>query len=178
MIDRAYFFDGIRDRLAGGHLTQTQVNGLEFLLIKLDVWNFDPRWAAYMLATVWHETGGEMQPNAEKGSPSYFAKKKYGFQWRGRGYVHLTWRENYEKFGKVMLADLLGDPERALEPDMAWEIMRIGMVKGLFTGRRLDQYFNDEITRWSAARAIINGTDCADKIAGYANIFFDSIREG
>lgn len=178
MIDRKYFFDEVRERLSPDGLTQSQVDGFEFLLARIEDSDLDPRWSAYMLATAWHETGYEMQPNSEKGSKRYFSRKRYGFKWRGRGYVHLTWQENYERFNKVTGIDLVSDPERALEPEAAWEIMLVGMTKGMFTGRRLAQYFNDEMTRWSAARAIINGTDCADKIAGYANVFFDAMREG
>lgn len=177
MIDQKYFFDEVRRRLSGGHLTLSQVDGFEFLLGKIDETELDPRWSAYMLATAWHETGFEMQPNSEKGSEAYFAKKKYGYQWRGRGYVHLTWESNYEKFGRILSIPLVEDPDWALEPETAWEIMLVGMTKGLFTGVGLAKYFNDEVTRWSAARAIINGTDCADKIAGYATIIFDAMKE-
>lgn len=177
MIDRKYFFDEVRRRLSGGHLTQSQVDGFEFLLGKIDETELDPRWSAYMLATAWHETGLEMQPNSEKGSVAYFARKKYGHQWRGRGYVHLTWYDNYVKFRDLIGVDIVSDPDKALDQETAWKIMLVGMVKGLFTGVGLEKYFNDEVTRWSAARAIINGTDCADKIAGYATIIFDAMKE-
>ena len=61
MIDRKAFFDAVRRAPANGHLTVGQVDGMGRIL---DEWErralTDVRWLAYMLATVWHETGAKM----------------------------------------------------------------------------------------------------------------------
>ncbi len=178
-IDRKKFFDGYR--AAFGKLEQGQVDGLEFLLGKLEV---DPdilwlSWAAYMLATVKHETGDTFRPIKEFGRGK---GKKYGIPTRsgkiyyGRGYVQLTWERNYLIMGPYVGEDLASHPDRALDPDVAYNIMSVGMRKGMFTGRKLSDYLNAESRDYQNARRIINSVDCAEKIARYA-VRFEEILE-
>ena len=66
LFDKKIFFDEIRP-LFGGVLTESQVQGMEYIL---DVWSLeypeeDLRWLAYALATTLFETGATMQPIAE-----------------------------------------------------------------------------------------------------------------
>lgn len=49
------------------------------------------------------------------------------------------------------------------------------MVDGWFTGRKLSQYFEGKID-YQGARRIINGTDKAIMIAGYAQTFFNGLK--
>lgn len=51
--------------LAGGSLTQEQVDGTNVILAAPEARGWDRRWLAYSLATAWHETGGRMQPVEE-----------------------------------------------------------------------------------------------------------------
>lgn len=45
-----------------------------------------------------------------------------GFRYRGRGYLQLTGRSNYTKFGQRLGIDLVGNPGQAAEPAIAWRI--------------------------------------------------------
>ena len=45
-----------------------------------------------------------------------------GFHYRGRGYLQLTGRSNYTKFGQRLGIDLVGNPGQAAEPAIAWRI--------------------------------------------------------
>ncbi len=172
MFDRAKFFKGFR--AAFGKLSQSQVDGLESIIgnIEADIRITDIRWAAYMLATVYHETARTMQPIAEYshgvGRPYGLPDPDTGKVYYGRGYVQLTWRANYEAMGKVFGLDFLHEPELVMQPGVAYQIMSYGMRNGSFTGRRLSQYLNDHSTDYVNARRIINGIDCADRIARYA----------
>jgi putative chitinase len=65
-MDRAKFYGAVRTSLFGGSLDQNQVDGIEAILNKWKSSGLtDLRWLAYMLATAYHETGREMEPNVE-----------------------------------------------------------------------------------------------------------------
>ena len=192
-IDRVFFFSQIKIEKLFSSLKQSQIDGLNFIL---DGWEkstlTDMRWLAYMLATAYHETARTMLPIAEygKGKSRPYGKKikmsRNGYTtpdqfYYGRGYVQLTWYENYEKMGRVLKVDLLNNPEKAMDPDIAFKIMLEGMTLGItnrgdFTGRCLEQYFNHTQEDWRNARRIINGMDKADAIAGYGQKFHRSLR--
>lgn len=187
MINRRYFFDNIRTSLFGGKISTDQFNGLAAIL---DAWEAsgleDDRWLSYMLATAYHETAATMRPIAEFGkgkNRDYGRRIKMNRQpytdtphiFYGRGYVQLTWYENYQKLGNLLGVDLLHNPDLAMRPDIAAKIMFAGMTKGLFTGKRLSDYFDADTTDWVNARRIINGNDRAELIAGYAQKFHAAI---
>jgi len=94
----------------------------------------------------------------------------------GRGFVQLTWYENYLKFGQLLGIDLLNDPDKAMELNIATKILFAGMTQGLFTGVNLARYFNDQREDWEGARKIINGNDCAAKIAAYGKNFLECLK--
>ncbi|NTG74460.1 hypothetical protein G6M02_14125 [Agrobacterium rhizogenes] len=93
-----------------------------------------------------------------------------GWRYRGRGLVQITGRDNYAKYG---IADA---PDRALDPAKAVEILFDGMINGRFTGKKLAGYFSATVTDWTGARKIINGTDRANDIAGYAKKFLAALE--
>ncbi|WP_246725656.1 hypothetical protein [Beijerinckia sp. L45] len=80
--------------------------------------------------------------------------------------MQLTWKANYEKFAAICLSDLVNKPDLALQLPMAVTIMFEGMERGLFTGKKLADYFHVGKADWINARRIINGTDKASTIAG------------
>lgn len=98
----------------------------------------------------------------------------------GRGYVQITWWDNYAKNGALigMGLELLFDPDKALRSDVAYRIMSNGMIHGRFTSHRLRQYLFGGYTDYIGARAIINGKkDGANDIARIAEIFEASLLE-
>jgi hypothetical protein len=188
MINRNFFFDNTRRILFDARMTQGQVNGLSAIL---DEWEAnspekDDRWLAYMLATAHHETDRRMEPIEEYGKGK---SHPYGKQIRmdrkpydtphqlyyGRGFVQLTWYENYQMAGNKLNVDLLNHPELALNLGIATKIMFAGMFEGWFTGKKLDDYFNDHKEDWVNARRIINGIDRAQLVSSYALKYYGSI---
>ena len=136
----------------------------------------DLRMISYILATTHWETGAYQQkyiyePVEEQGkgkTRSYgIPHKKTGKVYYGRGFVQLTWYDNYERFTKILQRlgfvdiDLVNYPEQALNPEIATLIMLIGMRDGKFTGKDLDDYFDPIKTDWYNARQIINSLDKA-----------------
>lgn len=153
-------------------LNDNQRGGLTDLLgfINADDKVTDPRWIAYMLATTYHETDHTWLPIEEygkgKGRP-YGKPADNGQVFYGRGYVQLTWADNYKTMSTITSRDLYNHPEQAMIPAVAYKIMSYGMRNGSFTGVGLSRYFNDTKTDPINARRIINGTDQAELIAGY-----------
>ena len=151
------------------------MTGFEFVISKLkDSSVKDLRQQAYVIATIAHETANTFTPILEYGSPEYLKAKPY-YPFIGRGYIQLTWKNNYELFGRLLKIDLVNNMELVLEPETAWKICEIGMTKGLFTGKKLDDYLNDKTTDWINSRRIINGIDKAEKIAKQAQEYLKII---
>lgn len=147
---------------------------------------------AYLLATSYHETAATMQPITEFGGRKYFDKYDTGqlaaalgntpeadgdgFFYRGRGYVQITGRANYDKAGKKLRVDLLNKPDLALVPTIAASILVQGCTEGWFTGRTLNNYINKDKVDYVNARRVINGLDKARTIAGYAKTFEEALE--
>jgi hypothetical protein len=122
---------------------------------------------AYVLATAYHETAHTMKPIMEWGGDKYLRSKKY-WPHVGRGYVQITWLTNYKRASTALGVDFVAKPELLMEARYAVPIIIIGMVEGWFTGKRLDHYITLKKSDFVGARRIVNGTDKANLIAGYA----------
>lgn len=190
-LNQQLFFDKVRP-MFGGKLTPGQVDGMTAIATEWQRRGLkDPRWLAYIYATVRHESAGTMRAIEEYGKGKEYA---YGKKFKrgngpghripydtpnqlyyGRGLVQITWFENYELMGKRIGKDLLNHPELALDLNIAVQMLFEGMLFGLFTGKKLPDYFNVNTTDWVNARRVINGLDQAEKIAGYAKNFYNAL---
>lgn len=205
-MDRAVFYDVVRYGLFSGRLSKGQVKGIDAIL---NFWEAPPvaptgdfkvhwdirsiGWLSYILATTFHETAYTMQPISEYGDRAYFTKlyenradlgntqKGDGDKFRGRGYVQLTGRRNYEKMTPVVRSfypecpDFTVEPEAVKQEKFAAVIMFYGMFLGSFTGRALKHYIGDpqkgQRVDFYNVRRVINGMDKASMIEGYAKKF-------
>lgn len=176
MIDPTVFFNEFRNQF--GSLNQSQVDGINFLLInmvedteaaftELPVYN---RQMAYLWATTKHEVANTFLPITEF-SNTHCVNYDGGCLYKGRGYVQLTHRYNYASMSPIVGVDLVEEPTLALVPDIAYTVMSYGSFNGVFTGRALGQYINTDLTDYYNARRVINGTDKASLIRGYAEKF-------
>ena len=188
MFERKVYFDSVRPSLFSGSLSQDQVEGQEAILGEWELQGqlpgpamTDLRWLAYMLATTYHETSQEMQPIEEygqgAGQPYGVPDPVTGNVFFGRGFVQLTWADNYKRataeLGLKGDADLYWHPDMALDPQIAADTMFIGMQDGWFRkssdGRpqTLDRYFNQTTDDAYMAREIINGDK--SKVPSWSN---------
>lgn len=192
------FFDVCRAGVMGPTLDNGEVSGANAILDACA--GLPVSWTAYALATAWHETAHTLQPIKEYGGPKYFhrmydplgerpklAKANGnihagdGVKFCGRGYVQLTWRSNYDRAGKKLGVDLVGNPDLAMDPTIAAGILRHGMKDGWFTGKSFASYLpagKATQAQFVSARRIINGTDKASLIASYAVQFQSALEAG
>jgi hypothetical protein len=177
LFDRTVYFDRVRADLFAGNLSQQQVDGQNDII---DVWEtlpsrfpdlvLDLRWLAYMLATTYHETSQEMWPIEEYGKGAGMSygvpDSETGQTYYGRGYVQLTWRDNYARATTELeltgLDDLVWHAANALDPVIAAKVMYRGMYRGWFRSdskgpQTLPRYFSATVDDAYTAREIING---------------------
>jgi putative chitinase len=193
------FFDQLRSGLLGPILTAEEVNGCNAVLSAME--GAPLSWTAYALATAYHETASTMQPIKEYGGASYFtrmydvsgARPQLALQngnacagdgpkYCGRGYVQLTWKNNYAKAAQECGVDLVAYPDKALDPTIAAKVMRRGMTEGWFTGKSFSSYLpvagRATSGQFFFARHIINGSDKAQQIAAHAIEFQRALEAG
>ncbi|HEY9900014.1 MAG TPA: LysM peptidoglycan-binding domain-containing protein [Pantanalinema sp.] len=103
-----------------------------------------------VLATVAVETGS-FKPITEYASGQAYEGRSDlgntragdGKRFKGRGYIQITGRYNYEKYGKQLGVDLVGNPELALDPKISAQI--------------LARYFKDRNIAAKAERGDVEG---------------------
>jgi predicted chitinase len=171
----------------------TLTNGEELLIffgfLQKDPEITDIRWAAYMLATVHKETMFSFKASTKeggRGGESAYAQAvqvvdalgvrgpkntEYSNSYYGRGYVQLTWEENYRKIGKAygIGEELHINPDRAHELQIAYFAATHGMRHGVYTDHSLSRHINGDHCDYRSARQIINGFDDCDTIADWAS---------
>jgi hypothetical protein len=192
------FFASVRNALYGGALNQAQVDSLNAIGQAWEQYgDGDARKLAYILATAHHETGAFKYMREIWGPTA--AQNRYegradlgnvqagdGKKFMGRGFVQLTGRRNYQDWSKRTGLDLIKEPQLVQEPAVAARILVQGSMLGTFTGKKLGDYIDSGIALLSMppkpkadfvnARRVINGTDRADMIAGYASKFLAALQ--
>jgi putative chitinase len=173
VFNRQIFFDMVREAPFSGDLDQSQVDGMEAIL---DIWEAfapeaDRRWLGYCFSTTKHETASTIQPIQEygKGQGQSYGQPdpETGEIYYGRGYVQLTWRDNYARADAELHLGSKQDlpttscewlAENALKPNIAAAIMFYGMYEGWFrSNNKLADYFHGSHDDPYNARDIING---------------------
>lgn len=131
---------------------------------------------AYLLATAEHEsdsfntleeysTGDQYEGRGGLGNH----QPGDGRRFKGRGYVQLTGRSNYTRYAEITGFELATLPIILMNwPALSVFVIVDGMLRGIYTGRRLDEFVNGDRQDFFNARQVINGHDRAEKIAAQA----------
>lgn len=206
-MDKPAFYAALRKRdsgVFGTSLSQAQVDGCESILEAARTEGIeDIRHVANVLAQVYHETGGYMLPIKETVMPHHKDKNPsdatvisrlnnaysrgqlpwvntpyWRDGWFGRGQIQITHRRNYEKLGDRLGVNLVADRDKALDPEVSARIAVVGMAEGIFTGRRLADYFSDGKNDVRNARGIVNGPDdTEDTVTRYHMAFLAALDQ-
>jgi len=115
----------------------------------------------YIIATVGWETNHTFKPVNEAYWLSEDWRKKHlkYYPYEGKGYVQITWKANYKKFGKLLGVNLVSEPDLALKPSVAMDILVLGFRDGLFTGHKISDFIGGGKADYVGARKCINGHD-------------------
>lgn len=195
------FFAAIRHGGLLGALDQSEVDGINNMLTEFGKANWPISYAAYGLATAFHETAGKMQPIKEYGGDAYFfrmydpfgarpqvakrlgnTQRGDGAKFPGRGLPQTTGRTNYEKASAFLGVDCIANPDLLLDPANAARWMVHAMEVGLFTSRKI----SDDLPKTGLAspgefvltRDVINGHDKEQEIATEAVSFQGALQQG
>lgn len=198
MINKKRFYHVYRS-LFGPIRSQDSVSGINAILKEYtDITKEDPtcdmRELAYILATAYHETGGRMYPVREhfansdeeayqsvtnwcnrRGRKNYAYKHENGNSYYGRGFVQLTHGANYARMGERLGLPLYDHPNIALDVFSGARILIVGMQEGLFTGKKLSDFFTEDASHTFNARQIVNGLDKAGKIRDHAILMYKAL---
>ncbi len=118
------------------------------------------------LADGWDYEGREDLGNTEPGD---------GPRFKGRGFVQITGRSNYQIWSDKLGINLIDNPEKAAIPEIAAIILVQGMRDGSFTGLGLSDFITGADRDFFNARKIVNRLDKADLIAQFAESYFKAI---
>jgi predicted chitinase len=108
-----------------------------------------------MAATIAIETRHFLPIKEKKSNDSasdvYRAQQKYwGSGFYGRGYIQLTWHDNYAMASKALGIDLIAEPDLALQPEIAAKIaawfFKLRLIHSLCERRD-----------WESVRRLVNG---------------------
>lgn len=179
IMDRKAFYNALRPVV---NLTTQNVFGcekhLDYLIASKDFYT-KPQ-ASYIFATSWWESAQTMHPVKEAYWMSEAWRKKHlrYYPWYGRGLIQTTWEGNYKKVGDLIGVDLISNPDKLLTFECALPALFLGMEKGIYTGKDLNDFIDDvvdpdakEVQEFINARKIVNGTDKAKEIARIGLIF-------
>ena len=187
-------------RLKFGSLSQEAVDNINLIVETCEKYNLSYPQTAYVLATTSWETAGKFKPIEEYGKGkgrkygTWYTNSKgvkcgiagsggdtylysdYPHLYYGRGFAQLTHWVNYKFAGEQLGIDLINNPDLALQPKYAAEILVKGSKEGWFTSKKLSDYINDKSKSYYQARRVINSLDKAQLIASYAVVFEKALR--
>jgi hypothetical protein len=122
---------------------------------------FSPMCGVAAIATIAVETG-RFSPVKEQGGPQYLThlyegrkdigntEPGDGVKFRGRGFVQITGRADYDHYGKEIGRDLVSNPDIALDPSVAAAILAV-----FFFERKIRESADQQ--NWEMVRRKVNG---------------------
>lgn len=179
---RQGFYDYVANALFKGSLPAWQQEPLDRIIDEGMLRERTLPECAYVLATAHHETArfkymeeiGRGQ-GWDYGEPILIIRGKT-VTYHGRGFVQLTWLINYLKMERKLGVKIVDNPDAVMESEIACKIIWEGMIAGDFTGKNLADYISPQHADFINARRIVNGTDKADLIAGYAQEYEAALK--
>jgi YD repeat-containing protein len=155
--------------------------GIPLLLMNAQKAGLDIGQTAYLLGTAYHETEffGKLEEKASgiayegrlgNNSPGD------GPRYKGRGYIQITGKGNYEKFNSLGI-DFVKHPHLMATPNAAAYVAAFGLRDGIFSGEKIGTYINSNKIDFVGARKTVNGNDRAATIAASAQKYYGGLKD-
>lgn len=183
-MNRAAFYNCLRHKV---NLTTQNVFGMEKVLDYAEAHHTEETDLPYIIATAWWESSATMHPVVEAFWMSESWRKQHlrYYPWYGRGLIQVTWEDNYKKMWKELGKEGPVHPEAFLDWETAIPALFVGMEKGIYTGKALDDYIDDvdesdpeDLREMIAARRIVNVQDRAATIGKLGLTFERCLKKG
>jgi len=201
IMNETLFYNSVRKVFFKGKISTGAFNTIQKILSECRERKvYDYRHIAYILATGYYESyHATKNPNWDPiregwaktnqgaiaavkslynkgGIPvDYAIPKSNGLSYYGRGWVQLTWEQNYIEAGRLYGINLHKNPDLALDRNIAALLLVGGMAEGWFTGVSLSDYITTQNTDFLNARRVVNGKDRAKLISDYAHNFYNAM---
>jgi putative chitinase len=135
-MNRTLFFNSINPTLFDGKISPSQTEGINAIIDEWEASTFnDLRWLGYLLASVYHETGKEMQPTKEKGGDQYLQSKPY-YPYVGMDLLQTSWlKYNYQKVKDFTGRDVVTHPNLIADLKTSAKVALHFMVNGFIPAR-------------------------------------------
>lgn len=131
----------------------------------------DPEMALYAISTIAVESSNFEPINEFASGEAYNGRSDLGNtqpgdgpRYKGRGFIQLTGRANYTKYGEELGIDLVNNPELANDPTNAARIMALFLKNG--EGRLRSAFSSGD---QAAARKVVNGG--TNGLSGFSKAF-------
>lgn len=147
----------------------------------------DLKCLAYILATADYETNRTFRPIVDKskgkaeryGTMEKLNGNKYSKPiqlYYRRGILPMIWYENYQNISKKSGIDVLNFPEKLMDISISIQILVDGMMKGWFTGQKLEDYLSADKSNWTKARKVVCKSENAQIIKFLGISYYKALK--
>jgi putative chitinase len=96
-----------------------------------------------------------------------------GYKYRGRGFIGITFKDNYAKYGKILGIDLVGNPDLANDPKIAAKIAVMMMKDGMANNKGV---YGNADTYTQVARSVGNANAVTEQ--GKKDAYLRNVQSG
>lgn len=91
-------------------------------------------------------------------------KDKRGLPYFGRGLIQITWKENYEKYGKKIGVDLVNNPEKIFIPENSYNVAVAYLTDKRGSSKKSTFDWVDENNLTQARKSVNGGTKAINEV--------------
>lgn len=180
----------------GANISETQAEGFNAILKALNDEGASLKQACFLLSVVLSETNRKMLPKEEDEYSDFYIQMYDieglrptvamrmgntvagdGEKYKQRGFLPVLGKTNYKTIGATIGVDLVQNPEKLMELDIASKALVKGVFEGTYTGYPLSKFINTRSTDYTNACRASKGLENAKKISFMAQQLEKVLKE-